>query len=295
MKQYYFHLYSFCLSFACIFVFLLCCTFPAVAQTMKIGVSIAPQAWLVEQIGGSLLQVETLVPAGSSPHTYEPKISQLKSLATASLYFSLGISFERAWLPRIKAMSKNMQVLPMDKNINKIPIAEHGHAVHAALLDPHVWTAPKNMLIMAKNTLLALQKVDADHAQIYEKRYEAVKIKIQNLDHELSESFASLPANKRVFLVFHPAWGYFAKAYGLQQVAIEIQGREPRLKDMQNIVDTARAINAQALFVQPQIAHKSAQTVASEIGAQLIVADPLAKNWLENLHAVAVSLREILQ
>lgn len=300
----------------------------AAAQPLKVAVTIAPQAWLVEQIGGELVSIETLIPEGSDPHNYEPKPSQMATMAETNLYLSVGVTFEDAWLPRIRSANPSMTLVPMDKGIEAIPMAahEHGHDHgghgeqgehddHASYTDgrshgeyddhekhqaegrqwmdrqgtpdPHVWTDPANMLIMAKNTFDALQHADKKHSETYLKNYFKTRARIEKLERELMMIFAANHGHGRAFMVFHPSWGYFARAHALTQVPIEVDGKEPSPKELAAIISKAKKAHATAIFVQPQRSRKAAEVVAGEIGAKVITADPLARDWDANLRRVA--------
>ncbi len=289
-----------------------------------VAVSIAPQAWLVDQIGGALIQTVTLIPAGADPHMYEPRPSQVTTLSRAMLYLSLGMEFEKAWLPRLTSTNPAMRVEAMDKGVEKIAMLSHGHQDENRILgdgrshgkyddhektkaedrqwtdrngppDPHIWTEPANMLIMAKNTFEALQRLDPAHSETYLKNYFTVRRKIEKLEIELMKLFAAKQGANRAFMVFHPSWGYFARAHALTQVPIEIGGHEPSPKELAAVITKARKMNIKAIFVQPQMSAKAARVVADEIGAKLIEADPLAYDWAKNLRSVAHAFHSALR
>lgn len=297
------------------------------AEPLKVAVSIEPQAWLVEQIGGSLVGVEVLVPAGSDLHTYEPKPSQVTAISRAELYLSIGVDFERAWLPRLTSASPSMKVVEMDKGIQKIAMAMHekGHGHEQDLEghtdgrshgvyddkekmqaegrqwmgrdgtpDPHVWTEPANMLIMAKNTFEALQQADRKNAETYVKNYFKTRKTIEKTELKLMKMFGAVHGSGRTFLVFHPSWGYFARAHALTQVPIEVQGKEPSPRELAGIIKQAKEMGATAIFVQPQRSRKAADMVAGEIGARVVEADPMAYDWPTNLLNVAQQFKDAL-
>ncbi|EMG36165.1 ABC-type metal ion transport system, periplasmic component/surface adhesin [Desulfocurvibacter africanus PCS] len=282
----------------------------AQAEAVEVFVSIVPQKYFVERIAGDLAEVSVMVLPGASPHIYEPKPRQLASLQSARAYFTIGDSFEQAWMPRLKAANPNLLLVATDAGVTKIPMAshpqgeegeEHGHeANHADAaehdhggLDPHIWLSPKLVKIQAANILEGLKAVDPENAATYEANCQAFLSELDALDARIRAILA--PARSKEFLVFHPSWGYFAQDYGLVQVPIEIEGKEPKPEELVKLAGFASKHRIRAIFVQPQFSRATANVVAREIKAELIVADPLAGNWDRNLIQVAEKLRLTLQ
>lgn len=288
----------------CLAVFLSCLLLagrPASAGTVKAFVSIAPQQYFVQKIGGDLVDVSVLVPPGADPHTYEPKPRQMAELAKAAVYFAVGIDFEKAWMKKIAATNPGMRIAQTDAGIDKEALAEH-HPEHGGkpggahgreqthphrpeAADPHIWLSPPLVAVQAGHIRDALLAVDPTHRRRYEENYAAFLREIEALDTELKTLFAGSPGAR--FMVFHPSWGYFAKAYGLQQVPIEIEGKDPKPAQLKELIQHARGDGIKVIFVQPQFSAKSAEMVAREIGGQVVAADPLAANWAQNLRDVA--------
>ncbi|EGJ49998.1 metal ABC transporter solute-binding protein, Zn/Mn family [Desulfocurvibacter africanus] len=282
----------------------------AQAEAVEVFVSIVPQKYFVERIAGDLAEVSVMVLPGASPHIYEPKPRQLASLQSARAYFTIGDSFEQAWMPRLKAANPNLLLVATDNGVPKIPMAvhpqgeegeEHGQeAKHAddaehdhGGLDPHIWLSPKLVKIQAANILEGLKAVDPENAATYEANYQTFLSELDALDARIRAILA--PARSKEFLVFHPSWGYFAQDYGLVQVPIEIEGKEPKPEELVELAGFASKHRIRAIFVQPQFSRATANVVAREIKAELIVADPLAGNWDRNLIQVAEKLRLTLQ
>lgn len=284
---------------------LVCCLVPglSLAGKMQVAVGVAPMEYLARKLGGDLIQATVLVPAGADAHTYEPKPSQMRAIAGSSLYLSTGLEFEEAWEPRLKGANPKLVFVHADAGLKKLPMPEghedhrkakgkHGHADD---MDPHIWVSPANMVQMAAKVAEALSKADPANAKVYAANLAAFQKEAGALDAELKGLFAGVPAAKRTFLVFHPAWGYFARDYGLTQMAIEFEGKEPSPRRMAAIVGQAKAKGAKAVFVQPQMSQRTAGAVAQAVGAKLVVADPLAPDWDANLRKVAKGFREALQ
>jgi zinc transport system substrate-binding protein len=282
----------------------------AQAEAIEVFVSIVPQKYFVERIAGDLAEVSAMVLPGVSPHIYEPKPRQLASLQSARAYFTIGDSFEQAWLPRIKAANPNLLLVATDKGVTKIPMAAHHHdeegkehvqaeehdddAEHDhGGLDPHIWLSPRLVKIQAANILDGLKAVDPENAAVYEANYQAFLNELDALDARIRDILAV--ARSKEFLVFHPSWGYFAQDYGLVQIPIEVEGKEPKPEELVKLARFASKNRVRAIFVQPQFSRATANVVAREIKAEVIVADPLAGNWDRNLLQVADKLRLTLQ
>jgi zinc transport system substrate-binding protein len=284
------------------------------AGKIPIFVSIVPQKDFVQQIGKGLVDVQVMVPPGASPHIYEPKPAQMIAVAKARLYFAIGVGYEKAWLPKIAAVNPQMRVVHTDHGIRKIPMQAHHHeedahheeAEHAAEQgrstmtdedalashphkggqpDPHIWLSPPLVMTQARTILGVLQAVDPAHRALYEDNYNAFISRIVQLDRELRDLFSGRQGLQ--FMVFHPAWGYFAHAYGLRQVPIELEGKDPKPAELQGLIEHARGSGIRVIFVQPQFSTKSAALVAKAIGGQVVFADPLAADWFANLRQVA--------
>lgn len=272
------------------------------AEKIPVFVSIAPQKYFVEQIGKDLVDVQVMVEAGASPHTYEPKPRQMAAISKARLYFAIGVAFEKAWLKRIHASNPGMLVVHTDHGIEKLPmIAHHHHGEnenhekahhdhHHGELDPHIWLSPSLVMVQAQNILSGLQEVDPDQRSAYETNYRAFVADLERLDEELKRLLSGKEGFE--FMVFHPAWGYFAEAYGLKQVPVEIEGKDPKPAQLMKLIDLAKEHNIRVVFVQPQFSAKSAKQVAKEIGGQVVFLDPLALNWADNLRQAATKFKE---
>jgi zinc transport system substrate-binding protein len=282
------------------------------AQTgrkLPVFVSIPPQKYFVQQIGKELVDIEIMVPAGADVHTYEPKASQMVALSKTKIYFAVGIQpFESIWLKKITGSYPNLQVVHTDYGIQKIPIVTH-HLHEAGAheksesgngkdqlqrggLDPHIWLSPPLVMIQARTILNAFQEIDPVHRAVYEKNCRHFVAELATLDAELKAIFAGRQGFQ--FMVFHPAWGYFARTYGLQQVPVEMEGKDPKPAQLKALIEHARQEHIKIIFVQPQFSSKSAKLVAKEIGGRVEVADPLASDWMENLREVAHKIKKAL-
>lgn len=256
-------------------------------------VSVPPQKSFVEAIGGEFVTVEVMVLPGNSPHSYEPKPLQMKAISKAHLYMTIGVEFEGAWMQKFAHQNQTMRIIDSTKGIEKLFLEEkahgdtkvsHGHA-HGGE-DPHVWTSPANIKRIAKNILEALAQADSANKASYEANYAKFISTIERVDAQIREQLSSLKPKSK-FMVFHPSWGYFAHNYGLKQIAIEVEGKEPKAKELARILEEAKEENVMAIFVQPEFSDKSAKQIAQALGIRVIKVSPLATKWDETLLQLA--------
>ena len=271
-------------------------------------VSILPQKTFLEKIGGDKVDVELMVKPGNSPHTYEPKPSQMKAISKADIYFSIGVEFEHSWLPKFQNQNKKMKLANMAKGIKKIEIAAHKHHdredVHHDYdehkehahhdhdhdsLDPHVWTNPSNVKIMAKNIFTYLSKMDKANKAYYQKNYEDFIAHINQTDTAIKDILKDIPEHSK-FMVFHPSWGYFAKEYNLEQVTIETEGKSPKPKELHHIIEEAKEEKVKAIFTSPEFSDSIAKQIARELNIPVIPISPLNPKWSENLINLAKNI-----
>lgn len=168
----------------------------------------------------------------------------------------------------------------------------HNHSHHAGMADPHVWLSPMLVKHMANEVRKELIKIDPDNAITYRKNYAAYAQKLDALDRRIAEKLSNLPPSQRRFIVFHPAWSYFAHSYGLEEIPIELEGREPTPRQIMKVIDIAREEQLQTLFVQPQFSSRAAETIAKEINARLVTVDPLAEDWAATIEQLATIIAE---
>ena len=269
------------------------------ASKPEISVSIAPQKYFLEKIVKDKFEINVMVKAGSSPHTYEPKTSQMKSLSNSKIYFYTGIEFEKAWLDKFKKSAPNTIFVDSSASIERIAMEEHSHEEEGPDghnhekhndhedehdhegLDPHVWLDPVLVKIQAKNIYEAVVSIDLENKEFYTKNYEEFLKELDSLDSQIKEILT--PYKEKAFMVFHPSWGYFAKRYDLEQISIEMQGKEPKPNELVELVKDAKVHNIKIIFVSPQFSQKSAKTIAKNIGGSVIAIDSLSENWTNDM------------
>lgn len=261
-------------------------------ETRLVSVSVLPQAYFVERIGGDQISVNVMVGPGDEAHTYEPTPQQMRLLTQSSLFLSIGVEYEDAWLSRFADINPEMRIVDSSAGIDRIPMPTHLHAGEAETeeadadhLDPHVWLSPLNAKIIGRNTLDALTELVPEKAAQFEANYQALISDIDLLDQEIQAALAD--KHQRAFMVFHPAWGYFAREYHLEQVAIQTGGQDPTASELSQLVDLAREKHIEVIFIQPGYSRADAEALAEEINGQIVTVDPLAKDWLTNLRSAA--------
>jgi len=258
-------------------------------------VSILPQQYFVQKIAGDLVDVAVMVEPGASPHAYEPKPFQMTQLSHAQAYFSIGIEFEKAWLPRFASLAQHMHIIHTDTLITKIAGQDEcneppGQSIHNAGehggLDPHIWLSPKLVQQQAQTICRGLIQIDSAHAQNYTANCTLFLKEIAAVQDTLN----ALLKPGTTFMVFHPAWAYFAREFGLNQMSVEINGQEPSPRELSDILKQAQQHHISILFVQPQFSQQSAGVIAHQLKGRVVVADDLAANWSQNLISVAKAI-----
>ena len=274
-----------------LFVLLMLPALARAADPLTVFVTVVPQETFVSRIGGEHVRVNALVRAGQDPHAYEPTARQIAALAEADLYVRVGVGFEDAWMPRLLAANPRMRVLDAQDGIEvrrKAAGHDHGDPDHGhdhGDVDPHVWTSPARVKIMGARIRDALADLAPEYAADFAANYDRFAADLDALDTEIRARLAGV--ENRRFMVYHPAWGYFAEDYGLDQVAIEREGKEPGARALTAMIEQARREGIRVIFVQPQLNPSSAEQVARSIGGQVAVIDPLSGDYFENLRRVA--------
>ncbi len=254
-------------------------------------VSIAPQSYFLQQIAQGAVDVVTLVPPGASPATYSLRPSQLSAIKRAKIYLTIGVPFEKAQMERIKSANPALRIIDSTKYIRKVPMEAHyHHAQHDEVhehegLDPHVWLAPNLAIELARTTLEALIKLEPAKAEEFLHNYQKLVAKIASIDAKI---YAMMLGSKRkAFLVYHPSFGYFARSYGLVQLSIESEGKEPKMQELARLIQKAKKLGIKTIFIEPQFPKRSAKFLAAKLGAKIEVIDPLAPDWDENMLRIA--------
>lgn len=270
-------------------------------NTLDITVSIPPQEYFVKKIGGEAVRVNTIVEPGVDLHTYEPKPQKLQAVSNADAYITIGTAFEKAWITRLQGINPKLPLIDSGKGIEKIPMVEHEHQHEEEkeennhqedTLDPHIWLSPKLAKIQAQNIYDALGQLDPENQEKYQANLNNLLQEIEQTDKQITVNLAGV--KNRKFMVFHPAWGYFAKDYNLEQIPIEVGGQEPSAAELAKLISDAKAEKIQVIFAQPEFSTKSAQAIAQEINGEVLLISDLDPNWSDNLIKVSETFAEVL-
>ena len=279
--------------------------------TMEVFVTIEPQAALVRAIAGEQAGVSVLVGTGQDAHTYEPTPRQVMTLGRARVYFTVGLPLESRLVEKITGAAAGPMIVDTTAGITRKPMVgqhHHGHRHEAAShdghdgdagddhandqveLDPHVWLSPPLLKVQAGHVARAMAAVDPPHAADYQANLGRLLARIDAVDAKVRQALA--PYKGQSFYVFHPAFGYFADAYGLTQRAVEVEGKSPTPRQLSALIEQAKADGVQILFVQPQFDPRSAQVVAQAIGGAVLRMDPLAPDVLGNFEVMADAIQK---
>jgi len=262
---------------------------------IQVAVSVPPQAYFVERIAGEAVSVEVLIPPSASHETYAPSPRQIVALERARLYVKVGhpqFLFERQYIDPFLGSHPGIRVVNMSAGIDFIPAAEHEPIEGAQGADIHVWLAPYTVRVAAQNIARALEDLDPARQAQYRANLARFLADIDALDKDIRAMLSNL--KQRKFMIYHPAFGYFAKQYGLIQIAIETEGKEPSPPRLISLIQEARRDGIRTVFVEKGYSTKSAQVIAREIGGQVVELDPMAHDWLANMRRVAEVLSRSL-
>ncbi len=259
---------------------------------IPVYVSIAPHLDFCRRIGAERVSVNKALAPGKSPATYAPSPREVQLLSQARIYFKVGLPFETALLKKLKALPRAPEVIDLQAGITLQPLRNDASVAGRAhqTLDPHTWLDPRLALRQANTIYTVLCRIDPPGKNIYTNNYNKLKNKLQVLDNELKNSLS--PFRQRTIFVYHPAFGYFARAFGLRQKAIEIAGKKPKARELAAFIKTARKENIAAIFVQPQFDRQSADKVAQAVGCAVVRIDPLAENYCKNLEVIAAAVEK---
>lgn len=263
------------------------------ATAMETFVSIAPQKWLADQLGGKLVTTHVLIGEGQDPHTFEPTPRQMIRLSRARLYFTLDLEFEHQLVQKLKSSVKSLTFVDSASLVKKIPVTDHhGHAGDSNHEDPHIWLSPANLKVMAQIMAEAMIAADPLNGEEYQQNLEKVTQDLELLDKRIRQALQ--PFEGQSFYVFHPSFGYFAHDYKLQQKAVEIAGKAPRPKQLSRLISQAKKDNIKVIFVQPQFDPKTGLTIAQAIEGEVVPLNPLAEDVAANLETMMVKIKSAL-
>lgn len=262
---------------------LLSCDASKASKGNVITVTIEPLRYFTEQIAGNKFEVKTMVPRGNSPETYEPTVRQLIDLSSSALYIKVGsIGFERTWMNKLKENAP--QTTFIDTSVGIVPAKSIN-----GITDPHTWMSCANAVAIAKNIYAAIVKEDSKNKEFYRQNLNKLIHIIQQTHSEIYNIFTK---NKpKAFLIYHPSLTYFAREYGILQIPIEEEGREPSALQLQNVIKLAKKEGVKTMLVQAEFANRNTQTISKSTGAKVERINPLGYNWHKEMIEIAKKIR----
>ena len=264
-----------------------------------VAVSIEPQRYLLESIVGDRMDVVTVMGKGADPENYDPSMSVLRKVEGSRLYFKVGAgAFEDALIGRLSDAGQGIDVVDTTEGIDFIGVEDgcdepHGHAhghSHGAheFYDPHTWSSLTNARIMAANMLAAVQRIDPEGTEYYKSRYDSLVARLDSVDAELRDVLK--PVSGRSFMVWHPSLSYFARDYGLRQIAVGEESKELSAASLREKIDMARASGTQVLFIQPEYDGGRSELLARQTGTRGVTVNLLSYEWTDEMIKMAREL-----
>lgn len=263
-----------------------------------ITVSILPQKYFVEQIAGEAYPINVMLPPGSNPDDYEPTTRQVQDLNNSAFYFYVGhLGFEKSWMTKFNNAVKDVDYISCSSGIDLLRGDEDDHAeltdeVHKHGTDPHIWTSPENVKTISRTIASALSKKYPGKAAEFEANLRTFISRIDMLDNSIRTELTDTV--RSAFMIFHPALGYYARDYHLKQYSIEYEGKSPSTAHMKKMVDLAKTEKINTIFIQTQFETAKAEAIAKEIGADVVVVDNLAEDWLAEMYSLTKKMKTAL-
>lgn len=276
------------LFYALLSVLIACHTAPDKNREKIVFTSILPLQYFTDQITGKLYTSEVMVPPGVGPETYNPTPRQMSEMARAGAYFANGyLGFEETYVEKFQSINPNLVFINTSTGVNLIQAEGHDHGdhTHEKGVDPHTWSSPSGARIIARNIFDGMVKIDPANKERFQVNLERLLAKIDSVDQVVNSILHDIPSRK--FMVFHPALGYFARDYHLEQLSIEFEGKVPTPKHVQNIVLQAKAQKIVNIMIQREFDVENAEIIANETGSKVIQIDPLAYDWPNEMISLA--------
>ena len=270
------------------------------SASIEVFVSILPQQYIVERIGGNQVNVNVMVKPGQSPETFEPSPKLMSLYSKSDIYFTIGLPFEQVWIDRVASLNDSISIVPtqpasdaliIDLDSNDISIKEKT-SEHHHIQDPHTWLSPLLLLKQSKIILHELELLSPENKTFFNNNYNKLKHDINVINEYIVKAFEH--SDKHKFITFHPAFSYFAHQYGLTQIAIEIDGKEPSAKQIAQVIKRIQNENVNYILIEKQFNQAIPETIAKSVGAQLLVLDPLALDYLVNMRDIADKINRAL-
>lgn len=280
-----------------------------------VSVSVPPQKYFVEKIAANTLDINVIIPDGADEHNFDFKPATMKKLEKSDIYFSIGLELERVFIDKFQSNFKNLQIIDTGKNLRNLKSLhthskdehdEHDHKEHAkdehhahkhsnsheshSEKDPHIWLDPILVKTQAELIAKALIAKYPQHKALYEANLIKFQAELDALNAELS-ALLKKSKNKK-FIIYHPSLAYFAARYHLVQIPVEIEGKEPKAKDLQRLISIAKKEKIKTIFVQKGFAQNAAKSLAKELNARVVELNHLSENYAKNLRQIARELSQ---
>lgn len=244
----------------------------------SLAVTIEPYRFIVEAVAGNGWQVHSVVPSGASPETFDPSPAHIMRLSGSKVYFLVGgIGFEKRWCEKIAEVCPSLILSDTSEGITRDED------------DPHLWTSPGNCIVIAENVCRELCRIDSANSTHYKERLRGLVEVFASTDSLIAAKLDS--CENRAFMIFHPSLTYFSKRYNLKQVVIEEHGKEPSAAHLKEIIDEARLLGVRKILLQSEFDKRHAESIAEEIGAEIITINPLSYDWREEMLRTAENIK----
>ncbi|MDR3129140.1 MAG: zinc ABC transporter substrate-binding protein [Tannerellaceae bacterium] len=254
-------------------------------EPLCVSVTIEPQRFFVEKIGGGRFKANVVVPAGQSPETYDPTPQQMISIQQSAAYLRIGhLGFEQVWMEAIRKNNPGLPVFDLSEGMVWENTGE-SHAGHSHAADPHIWNSFEGAKIIAYNVLKAFKALDPKHGAAYEANYIKLTDALRNTEATVIKMLQ--PFEGQSFIIYHPTLTYFAREFHLVQLSVEKEGKEPSPIQMQGLVDQAKRLRARIAFIQEEFDTKNVEAVAQETGCRTVTIRPLSYDCMGELLRVA--------
>lgn len=292
------------------------------SETLKVAVAIVPEETFVKKVAGDLAEVMVVIPPGNSPANYQPTPKEMQQFSESKIYFSMGVPTEKAnILPKVETLNPNMKVVDLAEKVSRVypdRFFEEGHEHehehgkeeekhegeqeekhegeseeehhHHEGRDPHIWLSPKRVVVMVTEIKDALIEADPTHKETYEKNAAAYIKELQDLDGHIKDTLQGI--DHPAFIIYHPAFGYFADDYGLHMVSIEEEGKEKTAQGLEHVIEFAKEHDIHVVFYQAEFDDSQAKTVAKEIGGTTVKMSPLSPDYVDNMKRIADTFKE---
>ncbi len=267
-----------------------CNTTPPAKPGKAVSVSVLPQKYFVEAIAGEGIKVNVMIPPGASHSSYEPTARQMNLLVNSQAYLKIGhLDFELSWMPRFGGVNPGMKIFDLSEGIDLIAGEcdhhnEPGH-IHSQEegkgIDPHTWMSPGNVKIIATNILNSLNSIFPSDSTVFRSNFNSFMMTVDSVHALYNQNASKLKG--RSFIIYHPALAYLARDYGMEQIVLEFEGKEPPPAHIKAIIDLAKEKNIGFIFVQKQFSLDNSRSLAKEINAEIIPIDPMDENWKEQM------------